>query len=312
MKIIPTGRVVLVGAGMVGSSVAYSILNQQIAKELVIIDIAEELAKAHVLDMQDAAQFTAGTDIQNGNYNSLEDGDVVVITCGAAQKDGQTRQDLLKINAGIIRSVIKSIRESQKQVFIVMVTNPVDIMTYIAVTESGLPENMVFGSGTFLDTGRLRLAIAEKVDVNTNSIHAYILGEHGDTSFPLLSNATVSGIDLAELLKVDDSLYEDLLTKVIAKAYQIIQGKKASYFGIGNATAVIVKAILRNEKRVLPMSVMLKGEYGFQDVCIGIPVKLSASGYEIIAEVKFNEKERELFEKSVKYIKQHITLIKIN
>lgn len=310
MNVQSTGRVVVIGAGMVGSSIAYSILNQQIARELVIVDIAEELAKAHVLDMQDASQFTAGTRVKYGTYADLEDGDIVVITCGAAQKEGQTRQDLLKINANIIRSVIKSIKETGKKVFIVMVTNPVDIMTYIAVKESGLPEHMVFGSGTYLDTGRLRMAIAEKLGVNHNNIHAYILGEHGDTSFPLLSNANVSGMDLAGLMDVDDSLYAELMDKVRAKAYEIIQGKKATYFGIGNAVSVIVRAIIRDEHRVMPLSVMLEGQYNQKDICIGLPAKVSGKGYEIIGEVKFNDKEKELFGKSVDYLREHTDLIK--
>lgn len=309
MQLNPTGRVVVIGAGMVGSSIAYAILNQEIAKEIVITDIAEDLAKGHVLDMQDAAQFTNGTKIQYGSYSSLQDGDVVVITCGAAQKEGQTRQDLIKINAGIIRDVIKSIRETNKQVFIVMVTNPVDIMTYIAVTESGLPGNMVFGSGTYLDTGRLRLAIGNKVKANAHSIHAYILGEHGDTSFALLSNSSVAGIDLNKLINVDENLYEELMQAVRGKAYEIIKGKKATYFGIGNAVAVIVRSIIRDEEIVIPVSVMLNNNYGQSDLCVGVPAKVSSSGAEIIGEVSFNQIEQDHFTKSAIYLKEQLQLI---
>lgn len=310
MQLNPTGRVVVIGVGMVGSSIAYAILNQEIAKQIVIIDIAEDLAKGHVLDMQDASQFTNGTKVQHGNYSDMQDGDVVVITCGVAQKEDQTRQDLIKINAGVIRDVIKNIRETKKQVYIVMVTNPVDIMTYIAVTESGLPGHMVFGSGTYLDTGRLRLAIGNKVKANAHSIHAYILGEHGDTSFALLSNSSVAGIGINKLISVDEALYEELIQAVRGKAYEIIKRKKATYFGIGNAVAVIVRSIIRDEEVVIPVSVMLNDNYGQNDLCIGVPAKVSSRGAEIIGEVSFNQIEQSLFIKSANYLKEQLQLVK--
>jgi L-lactate dehydrogenase len=309
MSIQPSGRVVIVGAGMVGSSVAYAILNQQIAKEILIIDIAEDLVRAHVLDMQDASQFTNGVKVTAASYSDLEDGDVVIVTCGAAQKEGQTRIDLLKINASIIRSVVASIKQTGKQVYLLMVTNPVDIMTYIAVKESGLPKGMVFGSGTYLDTGRLKMAIEEQIDVNHNSIHAYVIGEHGDSSFPLLSSATVSGVGLETLMKVDEQLYTSLMEKVRGKAYEIIKGKKATYFGIGNAVAVIARAIIRDEQRVMPLSVLLEGQYGHSDLCIGVPSKIGSAGCEVVGEAEFNDQESELFEKSAGFLKENLKLI---
>lgn len=306
----PSGRVVVVGTGNVGASIAYAILNQETAKEILLVDIAEDLAKAQALDMQDAQQFTHGTKVRFANYSDIENGDIIVITCGIAQKEGQTRQDLLKVNASIIRSVIKSIKETNKEVFIVMVTNPVDVLTYIAATESGLPEGHVFGSGTYLDSGRLRQAIAEKIDVNHNDINALILGEHGDTSFPFLSSAKVNGFNLDTFIKINDSLYGELMTSVREKAYKIIEGKKSTYYGIGNAVAEIVRVMIRNEKRILPLSVLVKGQYGAEDVSIGIPAKLGSNGYEITGEVELTKHEKDLFDKSVDYLKENINLVK--
>lgn len=309
MKTLPSGRVAVIGAGMVGSSVAYAILNHGIASELLIIDIAENLAKAHVLDLQDASAFTSGTKVKFAGYEDLQDGDIVVVTSGAAQKEGQTRTDLLAVNVEITRSVIKGIRDTGKQLFVVMVANPVDVLTYIAVTESGLPASMVFGSGTYLDSGRLRNVLAEELAVGQGEVSAFILGEHGDSSFPVISSANVSGISLATLMTVDDALYARLMEKVRSKAYEIIAGKKATYFGIGSAIAVITRAIIRDEDKVLPLSVKLTGEYGYNDVCISVPARLNAHGYQLIGEVSLSAKERELFDKSVATVTDNLKLI---
>lgn len=305
-KILPSQRVVVIGAGNVGSSIAYSILNQEIAKEIVIIDIAEGLAKAQVLDMQDASNFTYGVKVTYAGYDCLEDGDVVVVTCGAAQKEGQTRVDLLNINAKIIRDVVGKIKATGKQVYIVMVTNPVDVLTYIAVTESGLPKGMVFGSGTFLDTARLRNILSKKLDLNGSNIHAHIIGEHGDTSLPVLSSTNIGGIALDSFLKIDADFYKQIAQEVRDSAYEIIKGKNATYYGIGSAIAKIVKSIIRDEKRIIPLSVMLEGQYGYDGVCIGVPAKLSSSGAEIIGEICLNEDETKMFKASVDYVKENI------
>jgi len=302
----PSGRVVVIGAGNVGASIAYSILNQEIAHEILILDIAEEMAKAQVLDMQDASNFTHGVSVKYADYKDIDDGDIVVITCGAAQKEGQTRTELLGINAKIIRDVISKIKTTRKNVYVCMVTNPVDVLAYIAVKESGLPEAQVFGSGTILDTSRLKGAIGRDAHVNSNNVHAYIMGEHGDTSLPVLSSGNIANMPLDTFVKLNDQYYTDIAGKIRNTAYEIIKGKKATYYGIGNAVASICKTIIRNENKIYPLSVILKGQYNAKDVSIGVPVMLNSDGYKIVGEVPLNDLERNLFDESVKTVKANI------
>lgn len=306
-KVSPSGRVVVIGAGMVGATAAYTMVVQETAKAVLLIDIAEDLAKANVLDMHDAANFTNGVEVLYATYSDLKDGDIVVITAGAAQKDGQTRLDLLNINAKIIRDIVSKIKETQKSVFILMITNPVDVLTYIAATESGLPDGMVFGSGTFLDTARLRGLIHEDLNVNPINVHAYILGEHGDSSFPALSSANIGGVKLSEIITVDEAYRESVKSRVREMAYKIIEGKKATYFGIGAAVSRICRAIIRDEHRIMPLSVVLKGEYGLEGVAIGVPAKLSSSGVEIYKEVPLDEDEKKHLSESAQIIKDSIS-----
>lgn len=308
-KVSPSGRVVVVGTGMVGSSAAYAMVLQEVAKEVLLIDIAEDLAKANVLDMHDAANFTNGVEVKYATYSDLMDGDIIVVTAGAAQKDGQTRLDLLNINVKIIRDIVSKIKEVNKSVFILMVTNPVDVLTYIAATESGLPQGMVFGSGTFLDTARLRGLIHEDLNVNPINVHAYILGEHGDSSFPALSSATVGGVPLADIVNIDQAYRDDVAKRVREMAYKIIEGKKATYYGIGAAVSRICRAIIRDENRVMPLSVVLSGEYGLSGIAIGVPAKLGSNGVEIYKEVRLDEQEKALLQTSAEIVKNSINQV---
>jgi len=308
-KVTPSGRVVVIGAGMVGSTAAYTMVVQETAKAVLLIDIAEDLAKANVLDMHDAANFTNGVEVLYATYSDLKDGDIIVVTAGAAQKDGQTRLDLLTINAKIIRDIVSKIKETKKSVFILMITNPVDVLTYIAATESGLPNGMVFGSGTFLDTARLRGLIHEDLNVNPINVHAYILGEHGDSSFPALSSANIGGVKLSEIITVDEAYRETVKSRVREMAYKIIEGKKATYFGIGAAVSRICRAIIRDEHRIMPLSVVLNGEYGLEGVAIGVPTKLSSGGAEIYKEVPLDIGEKQHLSESAKIIKDSIAQV---
>lgn len=308
-KVSPSGRVVVVGTGMVGSSAAYAMVLQEVAKEVLLIDIAEGLAKANVLDMHDAANFTNGVEVKYATYSDLMDGDIIVVTAGAAQKDGQTRLDLLNINVKIIRDIVSKIKEVNKSVFILMVTNPVDVLTYIAATESGLPQGMVFGSGTFLDTARLRGLIHEDLNINPINVHAYILGEHGDSSFPALSSATIGGVPLSDIVNTDQTYRDDVAKRVREMAYKIIEGKKATYYGIGAAVSRICRAIIRDENRVMPLSVVLSGEYGLSSIAIGVPAKLGSNGVEIYKEVRLDDQEKTLLRTSAEIVKNSISQV---
>lgn len=304
----PSGRVVVVGAGNVGASAAYAVLTQDIANEIMIIDIAEDLARAQVLDLQDAASFTKGVAVKYGQYSDLEDGDIVVVTAGAAQKEGQTRLELLEINVKITKSIISAINATGKRVYLCMVTNPVDVLTYVVSREAKLPSQLIFGSGTYLDSARLRRAISDQIKINTRNIHAYILGEHGDSSFPGLSIANVAGVPLKEFMTPDLETGKeiDLAQVVRDKAYVIIKGKKATYYGIGVAIAEICRIIIRNEERIIPLSVPLTGQYGVEGVSISVPAKLSSNGVQVMPELQLSQTEKEQFNHSVKTLKDNI------
>jgi len=306
----PSNRVVIVGAGNVGSSIAYCLISNELSKEIIMIDIADDLVISQVLDMQDSCNFTKGITVNRGNYSDIENGDIVVITCGAAQKPGQTRLDLLKINAKIIRSVLTEIKNTGKNVYILMVTNPVDVLTYIAIKESGLPANQVFGSGTFLDSARLRVVLSRKLGIGTTSTHAHVLGEHGDSSFPSLSTASVSSIPLSNFMKIDDDLYTKISEEVRDKAYEIIKGKHATYYGIGSAVTRIIEAIMKDENRIMPLTTLLDGEYGHSDVAISVPVRIGSSGVKLFKEMALNNREKAMFARSVSILKSNIESVK--
>lgn len=308
-QIRPSGNIIIIGAGNVGSSVAFNLVSEEIANQITIIDIAKEMAQAQAADLLDASNFSSGTVVQEGGYECVQDGDIVVITCGAAQKEGQTRLDLIHINAKIIRSVLKSLRETGKNVYIIMVTNPVDVLTRIAINESGLPENQVFGSGTYLDTGRLRISLSKKFELSSRSVHAYIMGEHGDSSFPALSKANIGGIPLDNFLPVDNQTYSQIAQEVRDQAYKIISAKGATYFGIGAAIGELCRIIIRNERHIVALSVMAHGYYGQSDVCFGMPVALGSKGIEFVGEIKLNELEKEMLAKSARILKENFNAV---
>lgn len=303
----PSNRVVVVGAGMVGSTSAYALLLEEVAREILLIDIAEDLAKAHVLDLQDAASFSRGVDVNFATYENLEDGDIVVITAGAAQKDGQTRMDLIGINKNIMSNIFESINAQNKQLYIMMVTNPVDVLTYQAIKELKQPAHRIFGSGTTLDTARLRTGLAHLTKMNPHNIHANILGEHGDTSFPASSNATAGGMKLQNVPGLEQEKISDLKQLVRDRAYRIIEGKKSTYFGIGASVANICKSILRNENKFFPLSVLMQGYYGLEDVCLSVPVQVGDQGYNFVGEIHLSETELTQLTASGDAIKQVIS-----
>ena len=308
-KLNPSGRVVIVGAGMVGSTSAYALLLGEIASEIVLIDIAEDLATAHVLDLEDAATFSRGVDVKFGNYQDLVDGDIVVITAGAAQKPGETRTDLLQKNVGISRRIFADINDQNKQLYVVLVTNPVDILTFVAKQELNQLQNRVFGSGTTLDTARLRTAIANQIGVSARNVHAYVLGEHGDASFPVLSSANAGGIRI-DSISDSDNLDKDRLSEMVRdKAYKIIEGKQATYFGIGTVVTKICAAIIKDENRIFTLSVKLDGQYNASGVCLGVPVQLNSDGYKFIGEIQLDEEERSDFDRAVQTVKDNIEQI---
>ncbi|HEV7454889.1 MAG TPA: hypothetical protein VGO07_06545, partial [Candidatus Saccharimonadales bacterium] len=236
--------VFVIGAGgMVGATAAQALAIKEIVSDIVLIDVAEELVHGQAMDINHATAFTDGVHVRVGDYHEIKEDDIVVITCGIAQKPGQSRRELLAVNADIITDVAGKVMAQGKPVFILMVANPVDVLTDVALRVSGLPKERVFGTGTTLDSARLCVTLAHNLHVSQQAVQAFILGEHGDSSFPALSNATVDGIPLADFPGFDPAMIEDISDDIRAAAYRIIEAKKSTYYGIGNVVAKIVEAL---------------------------------------------------------------------
>jgi L-lactate dehydrogenase len=295
-------KIALIGTGMVGMSFAYAATIQGLCKELVLIDIDSERAKGEAYDLQHAIPFlNVATRIYSGGYELCQDADIAIIPAGAPQLPGETRLELVEKNAKIMRSIIKPLIASGFDGIIIVASNPVDIMTYVAMKESGLPTHRVFGSGTYLDSGRLRHNLAELFKVSPNSIHSYIIGEHGDSSLPTFSAANVAGkplFELAEEKKIPKEDLEHAYSFARDAAYEIIRRKKATYYGIGAALARIVKSIMSDECNVIPLSAYLTGQYGQKDLYIGVPAVATRNGIREIIEVPLSEEEKLKFDHS--------------
>ena len=303
-------KVILVGDGAVGSSYAFALVTQNIAQEVGIIDIDTKKTEGDATDLSHALAFTSPKKIYAATYADCHDADLVVLTAGAAQKPGETRIDLvhknLKINKQIVDAIVKS---GFKGIFLVA-ANPVDILTYSTWKFSGFPKERVIGSGTSLDSARFRQAIAELVDVDARNVHAYILGEHGDTEFPVWSHANVAGLQIYEWVKnnpeVDEEAMVNLFFNVRDAAYSIIEKKGATFYGIAVALARITKAILDDENSVFPLSVYLDGEYGQNDIYIGAPAVINRQGIQKVIEIPLTDSERDRMDASANALKDVI------
>ena len=300
-------KVVLVGDGAVGSAYAYSMMNQGIAEEFVIVDVVKERTEGDALDLEDAQVFTSPKNVYSGDYSDCKDADVVVITAGAPQKPGETRLDLVNKNLKILSSIVKPVVESGFDGIFVVAANPVDILTYATWKFSGFPKEKVIGSGTSLDTSRLRVALAKKFNVDPRNVEAYIMGEHGDSEFAAYDEATVGSKPLKVVAK-EHGLTDDDLAKIEDdtrnKAYEIINRKGATYYGVATCLMRITKAILRDENAILPIGAALNGEYDLDDIFIGTPAIVNANGLGGVIEVPLSDKEKDLMAKSAETLKK--------
>lgn len=300
-------RVVLVGTGAVGCSYAYSMINQGVAEELVLIDVNEAKSEGEAMDLNHGIPFAPSPiKVWSGSYQDCEHADLVVITAGLAQKPGETRLELVEKNTKIFKQIVKNIMASGFDGIFLVATNPVDILTYVTWKESGLPKERVIGSGTVLDSARLRFALGQYFNMDTRNVHAYIIGEHGDTELPVWSRASVGVERLEELPaeKLNKESLEEIFVNVRDAAYHIIERKGATYYGIGMSLVRITKAILNNENCILTVSSYLDGQYGQNDVFIGVPAVINRGGIREILEIDLNEKEKEQFSYSVKVLKE--------
>ncbi len=304
MAVIENSKVTVVGAGSVGSSAAYACLIRGSARHIALYDIATEKAEAEVLDLAHGTQFTGSSDIVGGSDISVVEGShVVVITAGAKQKPGQSRIELAGVNAAIMKTMMPQLLEVAPNAIYVIVTNPCDVLTVLAQEATGLPPERIFSSGTVLDTSRLRWLLAHRAGVSTASVHAYIVGEHGDTEFALWSTATIGTVPILdwapegrEPFTVDE--LDHIAVDVRDAAYKVIQGKGATNYAIGLSSARIIEAILHDEHAVMPVSTVLHDFHGIDGVALSVPAIVSASGAVPVRETPFSPSELALLRRS--------------
>ncbi len=303
------GKVVLVGTGMVGMSMAYSMLNQGGVNELILIDIDKDKTKGEEMDLSHGLPYAPQKMvIRAADYDECKDAQIVVITAGVAQKPGQTRLELAEVNTKIMKQVTESIMASGFNGIIIVASNPVDLMSYVVAEVSGLPKNRVIGSGTVLDTARLRYIMADYLKISSKNIHAYIMGEHGDSSFVPWKHAYVGCKRIADVMKDNYHPMSDLEKihkDVVDAAYEIIEKKRATYYGIGMALNRLVKAVLNNENAILTVSTYLKdGQYGQDDIYIGVPAVINSNGVRELVDLDLDKDEQAKLDNSCKLIKE--------
>ncbi len=293
-------KIVIIGAGSVGSTTAYALALKNIAAEIILVDIDETRCHGEILDLSDSLAFDGTSKIRSGSATDAAQADIIIIAAGKAQKPGETRRDLLYINKKIIIDIFTTIKPINPTAIIIMVTNPVDVLTALAQSLSGLPLNQVFGTGTFLDTLRLRGIIAEKINISRESIQAYVLGEHGDSQVVAWSSAKIAGTPVAELSSMEQKDCEIIGQKVKDTAYEIIKCKGSTHFGIATSVAAICHAIVFDQKLVIPLSTYIK-EY---DTVFSMPVILGENGIEKIISIPLDIAEQEKLKNSAQELKR--------
>lgn len=303
-------KVVLVGTGMVGMSFAYSALNQALCDELVLIDIDRKRAEGEAMDLNHGVAFASSSmKIYAGDYRDCADADIVVLCAGVSQKPGESRLDLLKRNSAVFQSIISPITRSGFSGIFLVATNPVDIMTRVTYELSGFNANRVFGSGTTLDTARLRYLLGEYFSVNPKNVHAYVIGEHGDSEFVPWSQAMLATKSVEDICQQSNGKFcleemQKISLEVRDAAEKIIEAKKATYYGIGMSLVRIARAVLANENSVLTVSARLRGEYGQRDVYAGMPCIVNRNGVDRVLELNLTEEEREKFCRSCDILRE--------
>lgn len=301
-------KVAIVGVGMVGMSFAYAMLNQNICDELCLIDINKERAEGEAMDLSHGLPFAPSSmKIYSGDYSDCTDMDMIVICAGVPQLEGETRRDLLQKNYKVFKTIVKPIVENGFNGVFLVASNPVDVMTKVVLDLSGFPPERVIGSGTSLDTARLRYMIGDYFKVNPRNIHAYVMGEHGDSEFVAWSSAMISVLPIKELDSHTDQIMNELdeiAVNVRDSAYKIIKAKKATYYGIGMVLARLTRAILNDENSIFTISAYLNGEYSESGFYIGVPALINRNGVRKILEIPLDESEKKRFKDSAKVIKE--------
>lgn len=308
-------KVGVVGAGLVGSSFVYALMIRELATEVVIVDIDAERAVGEVMDFNHGLSFSKPLKIMAGDYTDLNGADVVVITAGAAQKPGETRLDLLARNIRIFQSIVPQVVRHNPGGIILIATNPVDILTYVSSKESTLPPGRVVGSGTILDTSRFRFLLGQYYGVDARSVHAYIIGEHGDSEIPIWSLANIGGVRLQEFAPLSNKSYNQddmdrLFVSVRDAAYEIIKRKGATYYAIGLGLVSIVETILGDYRSVLSVSTLMTGQHGVSDMCLSLPCVVGANGVEEVLTLTLSKEEEQGFRASAEKLKNMLLTLR--
>lgn len=302
-------KAAIIGCGFVGASSAFSLVHKGLFSELVLIDANHAKAEGEAMDLSHGRPFTSPMKIYAGTYDDISDCSLIIITAGANQKPGETRLDLVHKNIAIFKSIIPEITKRNFEGILLIVANPVDILTYAALKISGYPKERVLGSGTVLDSARFRYLLSEHLNVDSRSVHAYIIGEHGDSELAVWSSANVSGIGINDFCELrghyeHDEAMDRIYRTVRDSAYEIIERKGATYYGVAMAVSRIAESIIRNEHSVLPVSSLMEGEYELTDLCISVPTIVSAKGAEQVLEIPLSQEEKEKLLKSAAELKK--------
>ncbi|MBB6451837.1 L-lactate dehydrogenase [Salirhabdus euzebyi] len=304
-------RIVIIGTGFVGASYAFSLVNQGIGEEIVLIDVNEDKAEGEAMDLSHGLAFSPSpARIWYGSYQDCKQADIVVITAGANQAPGESRLHLVERNTTIFKGIVENVKNGGFNGIFIVATNPVDVLTYATWKFSGLPSERIIGSGTILDTARLRFLLSDYFQIDTRNVHAYIIGEHGDSELPVWSHANIGSIPILNMFTVseeDEDTFkqdlDDIFVQVRDAAYDIIKRKNATYYGIAMGLARLTKAILYNQNSILTVSAYLEGKYNHNDVFIGVPAIIGRTGIKNVMEIQLNESEKKKFASSVELIK---------
>ena len=297
-------KAVIIGSGRVGTTIAYSLSLQLIVPEIVLIDRDHERAVGEAMDLNHGLSYYENLNIYAGDYSNCKDADYIIITAGAAQKPGQTRLDVAKENTEIMKKIIPEVLKYNTTAKFIIVSNPVDVLTYATLKISGLPKNQVFGTGTMLDTARFKFLLGNHFEVGPSSIHAFIIGEHGDTELPVLSSANIAGIPLTELEKYDKAKIDKIFERTKNAAYEVIKHKGSTFYAIGIITTKIIQAMEHDQNRIFPVSTLMEGQYGIKDICLSIPAVVNRNGIKKTLEIKLSNKEIDDLVKSAAKLKQ--------
>lgn len=306
---INSRKVAIIGCGMVGATTAYTLMQEGLFSEMVLVDVNRERAEGEAMDINHGMTFASPMDIYAGDYDDIMDAAIIVVTAGAGQKPGETRLDLVKKNAGILGTIIPEIAKRKYEGILLIVANPVDILTHVAQKMSGLPRNWVFGSGTVLDTARLKFLLERHLNVDNRNIEAYIIGEHGDSEIPVWSSANVGGVPIHDFCEMrgfynHEKAMEEIANGVKNSAYEIIRKKKATYYGIAMGVQRICEAIVRDEKSILPVSIYLDGEFGLEGATLSLPSIVGKNGIEKIVPISLSAEEQKALAHSAEVLKE--------